>query len=152
MSGLSAPETRFQEWIRLNDQDLADYARDEIDSAEALSGGLRRVSPSQLRALHNTAKMCETPQELKTFVRHQEERRRASGKETEADFWEALLTALGTVQREYSDEAIEVCDVPETDSESVRHRRFDHRKAQLKVARRFVEHFTTHCQYLSKKP
>jgi hypothetical protein len=144
-----SPQDRLREWIRLNDQALADEAREAIESDSDFKSAVMAVNRSQFRALHNTAKMCGTVGELRTFVRKRAERRTAAGKEGKAAFWESLLSALSTLKEEQAELALEACDVPEADSTSIRNETFDRRTAHILIARRFVEHLAMHAQYLN---
>lgn len=147
----SQPETRFRAWLRLHDQDLADRAKEDIESTDELSSGVLAVSTSQFRALHNTAKMCATLTDLRRFIRKRGERRRASGQSSKADYWDTLLSKLSSVQDEFADPAVQACDVPAADSDSIRHKTFDERTAHLLAVRRYIEHFATHCQFVSQR-
>lgn len=147
------PERRIREWLRLHDQALADQAHEAIESNEALMAGVMDVERTQFRALHNTAKMCGTVGELRDFVGKRAARRKEADKDDEdkAAFWEGLLGAISELKEDHVQPALEDCEVPEADSASIQGKGFDRRKAHLLIARRFIEHFATHAQYLHAK-
>lgn len=143
---------RLHEWLRRNDHRLAEKAASDIDDTDALHRAVRDkdVRPTQFRALLNTAQMCEV-HELTDYVRERKERRRKSGKDESADFWEAVNDCLGDLEDEFVVEAIEASSAPEVTSASLRDDTFDERTVRTLVTRTYIRHFVAHCQFVQGK-
>ncbi|MFB6274110.1 MAG: hypothetical protein ABEL51_14565 [Salinibacter sp.] len=143
---------RLQDWLRRNDFSLAEKAASDIDGTDALHDAARykEVGPTQIRALLNTAQMCEV-HELTDYVRERKERRRKSGQDEAADFWEAVNECLGGLEDEFVEEAAEGSGAPEVTSASLRDGTFDKRTVRTLVTRAYVRHFVAHCQFVQGK-
>jgi hypothetical protein len=144
---------RLRTWLQRNDRELSNQAVADVENTEAIreavkGGDHADVSPTQLQALQNTAKMCAFP-DLTEYIDKRKNRRADTNEEASA-FWDELLGALRTVRDEIAPEAIEACDAPETTPTTVEAGTLDQRAVETLVARRYLTHFVAHCQYLQR--
>ena len=134
----SAPP--LEDWLAAYDYTMATRAAEAVDQEDALrDGAAGAVEKSQLRATLNTAGMCATIRELRTFIRSRAERRAKAGKKDKAAFWNALLTQLRIAQDDFVAPALTACASEDPDA------------ATIRIVRTYFEHLIAHCQLISSQ-
>lgn len=147
----ATPDERFRHWLLLNTHRLAQKAEAAIDGDGAPCSAFSAVKTSQFRGLHNTARMCASAKELRTFIRSRAERREAAEKDGQASFWAGLRSELSALNSDLLPEAVRECEIPPRDSNSIQQGSFDEETAEVLIARAFIDHFSTHCQFASAR-
>jgi hypothetical protein len=122
-------------WLHRHDWTLYETATNAVEDKEEISGGLRRVKKTQLRAVINTARMCSSPSTFRGFLEKRAERRRAAGQDTRADFWSELASQLDYVQEEHAEPAVDAAGIPDARADG----------AEMRVVRAYFEHLISHC-------
>jgi len=137
----------FTEWLRRNDWVMHTDASTAVEEVEALSEGVPEITRSQLRAILNTARVCDKP---RTFKRFLDSRRRRRDKEAQnsgkpylkkkAAFWNEVLNRFRHAQKTYVNAAA-------SDLSGVSLSNGD----KMRVIETYFEHLIAHCKLHSRK-
>lgn len=139
------PRQALDAWLARTDWTLHTDAINAVETISAFSEGVRAVDKSQLRAVVNTAKVCNNHGTLRRFINHRAERREKANQEDKAAFWRALADRLSHIKDTYvpdAEQAIEqLTATPHDLSEP----------ELMRIVRAYFGHLIAHCHLRASK-
>lgn len=140
-----APRQALDAWLTRIDWTLHKDAINAVDTDSAFSKGVQAVENSQLRAVVNTAKVCDNHNTLRRFITKRAERREKANQEDKAAFWRALADRLSHIKDTYvpdAEQAIEqLTATPHDLSEP----------ELMRIVRAYFGHLIAHCHLRASK-
>lgn len=141
-----APRQALDAWLTRTDWTLHKDAINAVDTISAFSEGVQAVENSQLRAVVNTAKVCDNHNTLRRFITKRAERRAKAGQEDKAAFWRALADRLSHIKNTYVPDAEQAIGQFTKGS-------YDLSEPELmRIVRAYFGHLIAHCHLCASKP